>query len=61
MKVQTSALDEDAEKILYGLLKERLPDTAVVSIGHRPGLAAMHANVLELKPDGSGTRMLAPA
>lgn len=57
----TSALDEDAEKALYGLLKERLPQTAVVSIGHRPALAAMHSHVLELKADGSGTRMLAPA
>jgi vitamin B12/bleomycin/antimicrobial peptide transport system ATP-binding/permease protein len=57
----TSALDEDAEKKLYGLLKERLPEAAVISIGHRPALAAMHSRVLELKPDGSGTRVLAPA
>jgi putative ATP-binding cassette transporter len=38
----TSSLDEEAEARLYRLLKERLPGTTVVSIGHRPTLAQFH-------------------
>jgi putative ATP-binding cassette transporter len=57
----TAALDEDAEGLLYGLLEEQLPQTAVVSIGHRPALAALHSRILELKPDAAGTRTLVPA
>jgi vitamin B12/bleomycin/antimicrobial peptide transport system ATP-binding/permease protein len=38
----TSALDEPAEAMLYRLLQERLPGTAIVSIGHRSTLAAFH-------------------
>jgi putative ATP-binding cassette transporter len=38
----TSALDEPSEACLYGLLRERLPATTIVSIGHRATLAAFH-------------------
>jgi putative ATP-binding cassette transporter len=38
----TSALDEPAEAMLYRLLQERLPGTAIISIGHRTTLAAFH-------------------
>ncbi len=38
----TASLDEESEARLYRLLKERLPGTAVVSIGHRPTLAQFH-------------------
>jgi putative ATP-binding cassette transporter len=38
----TAALDEPAEAMLYRLLQERLPSTAIVSIGHRSTLAAFH-------------------
>ncbi len=38
----TALLDEESEARLYRLLKERLPGTAVVSIGHRPTLAQFH-------------------
>ena len=34
----TAALDEPAEGMLYRLLLERLPDAAIVSIGHRSSL-----------------------
>jgi putative ATP-binding cassette transporter len=57
----TSALDEEAETELYGLLKSRLPQTTVLSIGHRPTLAALHERRLELKDTGIGTRTLVPA
>jgi vitamin B12/bleomycin/antimicrobial peptide transport system ATP-binding/permease protein len=38
----TSALDEPAEATLYRLLQERLPNTAIISIGHRSTLGAFH-------------------
>jgi putative ATP-binding cassette transporter len=44
----TSALDVPSEALLYRLLKERLPATTIVSIGHRPALAAFHDRELDL-------------
>jgi putative ATP-binding cassette transporter len=38
----SSALDERTEEHLYGLLRERLPATTIVSIGHRSTLATLH-------------------
>jgi putative ATP-binding cassette transporter len=38
----TSSLDEANEAYLYGLLNERLPKTAIISIAHRPTVAAHH-------------------
>jgi putative ATP-binding cassette transporter len=35
-------LPDDAQAALYKLLKERLPRTTLVSIGHREGLAEFH-------------------
>jgi putative ATP-binding cassette transporter len=57
----TSSLDEGAEKSMYALLKEKLPETTLVSIGHRATLQSMHSRTLELKDNGSGTRSLSPA
>jgi putative ATP-binding cassette transporter len=57
----TSSLDENAEQQLYRLLKEKLPRTTIVSIGHRSTLQSFHTPVLELKDDGHGSRVLAPA
>ena len=57
----TSALDEDAEAMLYRLLRERLPETAIVSIGHRESLRQFHDRFMELTGDGSGPRTLAEA
>jgi putative ATP-binding cassette transporter len=42
----TSALPEEAQAALYGLLKERLPKTTLISIGHRATLAEFHAQRL---------------
>ncbi len=39
----TASLPEDAQAALYRLLKERLPGTTLVSIGHRASLAEFHA------------------
>jgi putative ATP-binding cassette transporter len=55
----TSALDENAEANLYKLLLERLPDAAIVSIGHRSSLVQFHGRFFELTPDGSGRHRLA--
>ncbi|MBN6152190.1 ABC transporter ATP-binding protein/permease [Xanthomonas sp. AmX2] len=38
----TSALDLDAEAMLYALLVERMPGCAVVSVAHRPSLGRFH-------------------
>ena len=38
----TASLPEDAQDALYALLKDKLPDTTVVSIGHRDSLARHH-------------------
>jgi putative ATP-binding cassette transporter len=54
----TSALDEEAEARLYALLREKLPHTAIISIGHRPALIAFHDRRLELREDGKGARAL---
>lgn len=48
----TSALDEPAEKALYKILKEQLPDTTIISVGHRNTLTSYHNKKLTL--DGLG-------
>jgi vitamin B12/bleomycin/antimicrobial peptide transport system ATP-binding/permease protein len=56
----TSALDERSEELLYKLLKENLPNTTLVSIGHRPSLVGLHSRQLELKESAAGLRTLVP-
>ena len=48
----TASLDEPSEAALYGLLKEKLPATTVVSIGHRSTLEAFHQRKVTLIRDG---------
>ena len=50
----TSAVDEETEARLYSLLRERLPGTTVVSVGHRSTLRAFHARRLTVTPNGAG-------
>jgi putative ATP-binding cassette transporter len=52
----TSALDEGLELSLYNLLREELPDMAIVSVGHRSSLRRMHDELLELDADGRWER-----
>ena len=54
----TGALDEGSEAALYRLLIERLPGTAIISIGHRASLAQFHRRFFELKPDETGRHHL---
>lgn len=44
----TASLDPAAERDLYTLLKQSLPGTAILSIAHRPAVAAFHDRVLRL-------------
>jgi putative ATP-binding cassette transporter len=53
----TASLDEPAEAALYKLLKERLPDTTIISIGHRSTLAAFHRRGLTLNREGEHYRI----
>ena len=48
----TSALDEASEQALLTLLRQRLPGTGLVSIAHRPALAAFHQQVVTFAPTG---------
>jgi putative ATP-binding cassette transporter len=54
----TGALDEASEAALYSLMIERLPNTAIVSIGHRASLAPFHQRFFALKPDDTGRHHL---
>jgi putative ATP-binding cassette transporter len=49
-----SSLDPGAEAILYALLCERLPRSAIVSIAHRRELGRFHHRVLRLDPGAPG-------
>lgn len=44
----TASVDPALEETLYHKLKERLPETTVISIGHRDSLRAFHANEITL-------------
>jgi putative ATP-binding cassette transporter len=46
MDEPTAALPDDDQAALYRVLKEKLPGTTMVSIGHRAGLAEFHARQL---------------
>ena len=48
----TSSLDEPAEDALYGTLIEALPDTAIISVGHRSSLFQYHQRRLRLQGGG---------
>ncbi|MFN7085483.1 MAG: ABC transporter ATP-binding protein/permease [Burkholderiales bacterium] len=60
MDEATAALDEASEARLYRLLGSKLPQTAIISIGHRPTLAALHDRHVALRTDGNGASRLAP-
>lgn len=50
----TSALDEKLEGEIYRMLRQELPDTTIVSIGHRSTLADLHDARVELQPGDDG-------
>lgn len=60
MDEATSALDEAGQEHIMKLLIEELPETSIVSIGHRPGLEAFHTRELTLVPGEQGARLRTP-
>ena len=50
----TSALDENLEAEIYKMLRERLPNTTIISIGHRSTLQAYHDRHIEMTRQGDG-------
>ena len=63
MDEATASLDEEAEAAIYSALKQRLPATTMVSIGHRPTLRQWHDRRLELQrqPGETGRLVEVPA
>ena len=57
MDEATANLDPEAESELYAKLRQQLPDTSVISIAHRPAVAALHdtAQVFRRPPGQPGT------
>jgi len=51
----TSAMDEGLEDAMYRLVNDRLPDTLLVSVGHRGTLLAHHPQQLNLARGGDWT------
>ena len=52
----TSTLDEAVEERFYGILEERLPRAAIVTVAHRPGVAQFHDKRWTIVPhDGAAT------
>jgi putative ATP-binding cassette transporter len=63
MDEATSALDEENEKHVYDLVSQRLAQSAIVSIAHRPSVAAYHRRRLAIDPERQQVQSssLAPA
>ena len=48
----TASLDPEAEADLYHVLKQRLPNATLVSIAHRPSVAAFHERAAGVQARG---------
>ena len=57
----TASLDPEAESELYRILRERLPDTTMLSIAHRPAVAAFHDQSLVFQRTPGTAGLLRPA
>ena len=44
----TSAMDEESEQAMYSLIARKLPDTTVISVGHRSTLEQFHLQELRI-------------
>jgi len=53
----TASLDEATEAHLYALIRERLPHTTLVSIAHRPTVAAYHDRRWQFQPGPERMRL----
>ena len=52
----TSALDEATEKIMYQLVTTQLPQTTVISVGHRRTIEAFHHGYILLDKEKKTVR-----
>ena len=57
----TSSLDPQSEGELYALLRARLPGATIISIAHRPTVAALHDRRLVLLMEADGGKLVAPS
>jgi putative ATP-binding cassette transporter len=57
----TSALDEDMERRVYELLAARLPHATIVTVAHRPEVAAYHTRRWTIAPGEQGVSSLEAA
>jgi putative ATP-binding cassette transporter len=55
----TASLDPESEAMLYALLKRELPGTTIVSIAHRPSVAAWHDRRLIVSQNEAGNGTIA--
>ena len=51
-------LDDATQSALYERLRERLPHTAIISIGHRTSLKRFHERALEIDKSAGGAGVL---
>jgi len=58
MDEATSALDPESQAMLMNTLTERLPDTAIISVGHRPELEAFHERKVNLVRREGGAKLI---
>ena len=50
----TSALDEGLEAAVYAAIRSALPETTIISIGHRSSLLAIHDRRIDLQRNSAG-------
>jgi putative ATP-binding cassette transporter len=53
----TSALDTASQEKLMNLIRERLPEMTIISVGHRPELEEFHERKLVLELDKGGAKI----
>ena len=58
MDESTSALDKDSQGELMTLVQKQLPNTTIVSVGHRPELEEFHDRKLILEYRKGGARIV---
>jgi putative ATP-binding cassette transporter len=58
MDEATSALDRQSQENLMNLIHEKLPETTIVSVGHREELEAFHDRKIVLEYKDGGARII---
>ncbi len=54
----TSALDDDNQERVMSIFENELAESAIVSVGHRPGLERFHTRSLRLETSTTGAQLL---